>query len=123
MEEGCSEQKTNEREDLALVEKIVQEVVDGDLNECVEIEKGKKGIENEDEEGKGKEAEKAEGDDCEDEGLDSEEDECGNVEYKRQLVSPSPSRLVHLVTQLKWRLGEGKVRQFGMCFFYRNELF
>lgn len=32
----------------------------------------------------------------------------GNVEYKLKLVNPSPSRLEHLVTQLKWRLQEGE---------------
>ncbi|KAM7287645.1 hypothetical protein ISCGN_031336 [Ixodes scapularis] len=32
----------------------------------------------------------------------------GNVEYKLKLVSPSQSRLEHLVTQMKWRLREGK---------------
>lgn len=32
----------------------------------------------------------------------------GNVEYKLKLVNPSPSRLEHLVTQMKWRLQEGE---------------
>eukprot|EP00117_Sycon_ciliatum_P021435 scpid44910/ scgid18785/ GTP-binding protein 2; GTP-binding-like protein 2 len=32
----------------------------------------------------------------------------GNIEYKLKLVSPSPLRIVHLVTQLKWRLREGQ---------------
>lgn len=31
----------------------------------------------------------------------------GNVEYKLQLLAPSPSRFARLVTQLKWRLLEG----------------
>ncbi|KLO18613.1 hypothetical protein SCHPADRAFT_886121 [Schizopora paradoxa] len=31
----------------------------------------------------------------------------GNVEYKLQLLSPSPARFAKLVTQLKWRLLEG----------------
>ena len=31
----------------------------------------------------------------------------GNIEYKLKLVDPSPSRLEHLVTQMKWRLREG----------------
>ena len=31
----------------------------------------------------------------------------GNVEYKLQLLSPSPARFARLVTQLKWRLLEG----------------
>lgn len=31
----------------------------------------------------------------------------GNCEYKLQLLSPSPSRLARLITQLKWRLLEG----------------
>lgn len=35
------------------------------------------------------------------------EEEEGNVEYKLKLVNPSPSRLEHLVTQMKWRLEEG----------------
>ncbi|KAI8910909.1 P-loop containing nucleoside triphosphate hydrolase protein [Gorgonomyces haynaldii] len=33
--------------------------------------------------------------------------EQGNIEYKLKLVDPSPERLQHLVTQLKWRLAEG----------------
>ncbi|EGG24686.1 GTP-binding protein 1 [Cavenderia fasciculata] len=33
--------------------------------------------------------------------------EFGNIEYKLQLISPTAERLEHLVTQLKWRLGEG----------------
>ncbi|THU93295.1 hypothetical protein K435DRAFT_779897 [Dendrothele bispora CBS 962.96] len=35
------------------------------------------------------------------------ESDLGNVEYKLQLLSPSPSRFTRLVTQLKWRLLEG----------------
>jgi len=35
------------------------------------------------------------------------EAEEGNVEYKLQLLSPSPARFTRLVTQLKWRLLEG----------------
>ncbi|OJA07804.1 hypothetical protein AZE42_03422 [Rhizopogon vesiculosus] len=35
------------------------------------------------------------------------ENEEGNVEYKLHLLSPSPTRFTHLVTQLKWRLLEG----------------
>ncbi|KAM6501625.1 hypothetical protein JOM56_001602 [Amanita muscaria] len=35
------------------------------------------------------------------------EDDSGNVEYKLQLLSPSPARFARLVTQLKWRLLEG----------------
>ena len=31
----------------------------------------------------------------------------GNIEYKLKLVTPSPSRFEHLVTQMKWRLREG----------------
>jgi hypothetical protein len=31
----------------------------------------------------------------------------GNIEYKLQLLSPSPARFARLVTQLKWRLLEG----------------
>ncbi len=33
----------------------------------------------------------------------------GNVEYKLQLCEPTPERLVHLVTQMNWRLDEGQV--------------
>lgn len=32
----------------------------------------------------------------------------GPTEYKLKLVSPSPSRLEHLTTQMKWRLREGR---------------
>lgn len=35
------------------------------------------------------------------------ESDDGNVEYKLQLLSPSPARFARLVTQLKWRLLEG----------------
>lgn len=35
------------------------------------------------------------------------ENDEGNVEYKLQLLSPSPLRFARLVTQLKWRLLEG----------------
>ncbi|KAH8835218.1 hypothetical protein DL96DRAFT_1729736 [Flagelloscypha sp. PMI_526] len=35
------------------------------------------------------------------------ESDFGNIEYKLQLLSPSPSRFARLVTQLKWRLLEG----------------
>jgi hypothetical protein len=35
------------------------------------------------------------------------ESDDGNVEYKMQLLNPSPSRFARLVTQLKWRLLEG----------------
>ncbi|KAL8612833.1 hypothetical protein ACOMHN_038088 [Nucella lapillus] len=35
------------------------------------------------------------------------EEEEGNVEYKLKLVNPSPHRIEHLVTQMKWRLEEG----------------
>eukprot|EP01133_Synstelium_polycarpum_P005678 gene5678-6559_t len=33
--------------------------------------------------------------------------EFGNVEYKLKLVNPTDERLEHLVSQLKWRIGEG----------------
>jgi small GTP-binding protein len=33
--------------------------------------------------------------------------EHGNIEYKRELVHPTPERVVRLTSQLKWRLGEG----------------
>ncbi|GAM26974.1 hypothetical protein SAMD00019534_101490 [Acytostelium subglobosum LB1] len=33
--------------------------------------------------------------------------EFGNIEYKFKLVNPTDERLEHLVSQLKWRLGEG----------------
>lgn len=32
----------------------------------------------------------------------------GNIEYKLKLLNPSASRFEHLVTQLKWRLQEGR---------------
>lgn len=32
----------------------------------------------------------------------------GNVEYKLKLVNPTPHRVEHLVTQMKWRLEEGQ---------------
>ncbi|KDQ23150.1 hypothetical protein PLEOSDRAFT_162822 [Pleurotus ostreatus PC15] len=35
------------------------------------------------------------------------ENDDGNVEYKLQLINPSPARFARLVTQLKWRLLEG----------------
>ncbi|VDK21050.1 unnamed protein product [Taenia asiatica] len=35
------------------------------------------------------------------------EPEDGNIEYKLKLVSPTPDRLEHLMTQMKWRLNEG----------------
>ena len=35
------------------------------------------------------------------------EDEEGNVEYKLQLINPSPERFVHLVTQCQFRVSEG----------------
>ncbi|EUB64375.1 GTP-binding protein 2 [Echinococcus granulosus] len=35
------------------------------------------------------------------------EPEDGNIEYKLKLISPTPDRLEHLVTQMKWRLNEG----------------
>lgn len=36
----------------------------------------------------------------------------GNVEYKLQLLNPSPARFTRLVTQLKWRLLEGGGQAF-----------
>lgn len=35
------------------------------------------------------------------------ENEYGNVEYKLRLTDPTPDRIEHLVTQLKWRIREG----------------
>ncbi|KAH3764883.1 GTP-binding protein 1 [Pelomyxa schiedti] len=35
------------------------------------------------------------------------EPQSGNIEYKLKLIDPTPLRFEHLVTQLKWRLGEG----------------
>lgn len=32
----------------------------------------------------------------------------GNIEYKLKLLNPSASRFEHLVTQMKWRLQEGR---------------
>ncbi|XP_054655578.1 GTP-binding protein 2 [Dunckerocampus dactyliophorus] len=45
------------------------------------------------------------------------EAEEGNIEYKLKLVDPTPSRFEHLVTQMKWRLQEGRgeaVYQIGV---------
>ncbi|CAM9243893.1 unnamed protein product, partial [Sphacelaria rigidula] len=42
-----------------------------------------------------------------------EEDDEGNVEYKLKLVDPPLDRLEHLVTQMNWRLNEGK----GECMY------
>lgn len=42
----------------------------------------------------------------------------GNVEYKLKLLSPTPSRFEHLVTQMKWRLQEGRgeaIYQIGVA--------
>lgn len=36
------------------------------------------------------------------------ENDVGNIEYKRKLVDPTPNRFEHLVTQMKWRLNEGR---------------
>jgi GTPase len=36
------------------------------------------------------------------------ENDNGNIEYKAKLLNPSPSRLQHLITQMKWRLREGQ---------------
>ena len=36
----------------------------------------------------------------------------GNVEYKLKLLDISPSRLEHLITQMKWRLKEGNGEAF-----------
>ena len=38
--------------------------------------------------------------------MDKEDDE-GNVEYKLQLINPSPERFIHLVTQCQFRVSEG----------------
>jgi len=32
----------------------------------------------------------------------------GNIEYKLKLIDPTPKRFEQLVSQLKWRLGEGQ---------------
>ncbi|XP_077351809.1 GTP-binding protein 2-like [Festucalex cinctus] len=45
------------------------------------------------------------------------EEEEGNIEYKLKLVDPTQSRFEHLVTQMKWRLQEGRgeaVYQIGV---------
>eukprot|EP01129_Flabellula_baltica_P014380 TRINITY_DN6869_c0_g1_i1.p1 TRINITY_DN6869_c0_g1~~TRINITY_DN6869_c0_g1_i1.p1 ORF type:complete len:578 (+),score=120.03 TRINITY_DN6869_c0_g1_i1:122-1855(+) len=42
----------------------------------------------------------------------AQEIEEGNIEYKRQLVEPTPERLVKLTSQLKWRLFEGHGEAF-----------
>lgn len=36
------------------------------------------------------------------------EPQLGNIEYKLKLINPTPQRFEHLVTQMKWRLREGK---------------
>lgn len=41
-----------------------------------------------------------------------EEVEEGNVEYKLQLLDPSPARLKQLTTQMHWRLNEGRGTAF-----------
>ena len=40
-------------------------------------------------------------------GMMPPEQERGNKEYKLKLVEPTPLRLEHLITQMKWRLQEG----------------
>ncbi|VDD82793.1 unnamed protein product [Mesocestoides corti] len=35
------------------------------------------------------------------------EPEEGNIEYKLKLINPTPDRVEHLMTQMKWRLNEG----------------
>ncbi|KAI9906586.1 hypothetical protein PsorP6_002904 [Peronosclerospora sorghi] len=45
-------------------------------------------------------------DDMETEHLSKEVEE-GNVEYKQQLLEPTPDRLRQLTTQMHWRLNEG----------------
>ncbi|XP_058518477.1 GTP-binding protein 2 isoform X2 [Ochotona princeps] len=48
---------------------------------------------------------------------ESPEAEDGNIEYKLKLVNPSQYRFEHLVTQMKWRLQEGRgeaVYQIGV---------
>ena len=37
----------------------------------------------------------------------------GNIEYKLKLIDPTPERLVHLATQMKWRLAEGLCPSFN----------
>ena len=41
------------------------------------------------------------------------EEDYGNIEYKRQLININPSRLEHLVTQMKYRISEGQ----GECLY------
>lgn len=41
-----------------------------------------------------------------------QEIEEGNIEYKLKLVDPTPERLEHLTTQMKWRLSEGHGEAF-----------
>jgi GTPase len=38
------------------------------------------------------------------------ENDDGNIEYKRKLTGLSDSRILHLITQMKWRLSEGNNR-------------
>ncbi|KAI8069694.1 P-loop containing nucleoside triphosphate hydrolase protein [Gongronella butleri] len=40
--------------------------------------------------------------------LPPEVDHEGNIEYKLKLVDPSAERMEHLITQMKWRLAEGR---------------
>lgn len=35
------------------------------------------------------------------------ENEKGNIEYKLKLCNPNKNRFEHLLTQMKWRMGEG----------------
>jgi hypothetical protein len=50
----------------------------------------------------------------------SQEVEEGNVEYKWKLVNTTQERLVHLTTQLNWRLNESEsgeaIYLIGTCF-------
>jgi len=44
--------------------------------------------------------------------MSPENDTSGNVEYKLKLVDPTPDRIEHLTTQMKWRLGQGGGEMF-----------
>ncbi|XP_058879852.1 GTP-binding protein 2-like isoform X2 [Acipenser ruthenus] len=54
---------------------------------------------------------------CDDTSISNAQAEEGNIEYKLKLVNPTQYRFEHLVTQMKWRLQEGRgeaVYQIGV---------
>lgn len=54
----------------------------------------------------------------------SQELEEGNIEYKWKLVNTSEERLVHLTTQLNWRLNESETGEaiylIGACYIHTS---